>query len=174
MPPVETASLSPRTLIVIMGVSGCGKSTIGANLARQNGWTFLEGDDFHPSENIQKMVSGKGLTDQDRRAWVSAIAQAVDAHPAATLVLACSALTPFVRSRLDQTDRSPVYIHLKTESVDMVERLTRRDHFMPPDLLPSQRAALSVPIGASEFDAGKSPDVVISQIMDQLRQIQLV
>lgn len=174
MPAAETALPSPHALIVIMGISGCGKSTIGAALAHKNGWAFLEGDDFHPPENIHKMASGTSLTDIDRRTWVRAIAQTVDTHPAATLVLACSALTPFVRGRLEQTHRSLIYIHLKTETVDMVERLTRREHFMPPDLLPSQRAALSVPSSAHEFDAGEAPDVLISQIVDQLKQTRLV
>lgn len=165
---------SPRTLIVIMGISGCGKSTIGSALAHQNNWPFLEGDDFHPRGNIGKMASGVSLTDQDRRAWVSAISQAADAHPAVTLVVACSALNPFVRGRLDQTDRALIYMHLNTADVDMVARLTARDHFMPLELLPSQRAALSVPSGAYEFDAGEAPDVIITQIVEQLRHIQLV
>jgi gluconokinase len=173
MSPADTAGPSPRALIVIMGISGCGKSTIGSALARQNNWPFLEGDDFHPPENIEKMASGTALTDDDRRAWVTAIMQAVDAHPEATLVLACSALTPFVRSRLAQTDRALIYIHLSTQSVDMVERLTRRDHFMPADLLPSQRASLSVPLGAYEFDASQAADEIVKGVMGQLEHLRL-
>lgn len=119
------------------------------------------------------MSSGTGLTDDDRRAWVTGITQSVVARPEDVLVLACSALTPFVRSQLAQTDRSLIYIHLSTQSVDMVERLTRRDHFMPADLLPSQRASLSVPHGAYEFDAGKAPEDIIEGIMEQLRHLRM-
>jgi len=158
---------------VIVGISGCGKSTIGAALARQNNWRFLEGDDFHLPDNIKKMASGTGLTDSDRRAWTTAIAQAIDARTEATLVLACSALTPFVRNQLDQTLGSAIYIHFSTQAVNMGERLTKRDHFMPAELLPSQRASLSVPRGAYEFDASKAPDEIIARIMDQRRHLRL-
>ncbi|GHA89578.1 gluconokinase [Algimonas arctica] len=160
-------SSSLRSLIVIMGVSGCGKSTIGRALAAKNAWPFLEGDRFHPAENIEKMASGTPLTDQDRVAWMDGICCAVDAHAAPVLVLACSALTPFVRNRLGQIGRNLIYAHLKTDSVDMVERLGFRDHFMPAQLLSSQYAALSVPDGAYEFDASKPADRIVVQMMDR-------
>jgi gluconokinase len=161
MPPLA------RSLIVIMGVSGCGKSTIGRALAEENDWPFLEGDQFHPAANIEKMASGTALTDKDRERWVDNMNGAVDAQAAPILVLACSALTPFVRGRLDRVDRDIIYAHLKTEHVDMVDRLTAREHFMPPELLPSQYAALSVPDGAYEFDAGNPPDVIVAQMTNQ-------
>lgn len=166
-------SLSARSLIVIMGVSGCGKSTIGRALADKHGWPFLEGDRFHPADNIEKMASGVALTDQDRAGWVNNIGESIDAHAAPILVLACSALTPFVRTRLGHVDRIIIYAHLKTDNVDMVDRLTARDHFMPAQLLPSQYAALSVPDGAYEFDASDPPDMIVAQMTAQfIRALQ--
>lgn len=155
-------------LIVIMGVSGCGKSTIGQALAKGNGWPFLEGDEFHPARNIQKMSSGIALTDQDRAAWVERICKAVNAATDPILVLACSALTPFVRDGLNHINRSPLYVHLKTDRVDMADRLNQRDHFMPANLLPSQYAALSLPDGVYEFDASTAPDALAAQITEHL------
>lgn len=166
-----TAHTPARSLIVIMGVSGCGKSTVGRALAQHNNWPYLEGDDFHPDENIQKMSSGTPLTDPDRASWVEAICEAVDAQTAPVLVLACSALTPFVRNRLDQVSRKTVYAHLKIDNVDMMDRLTTRDHFMPAGLLPSQLAALSVPDGAYEFDAHAPPGMIVTQMTDQLIRV---
>jgi len=162
-------ALPARALIVIMGVSGCGKSTIGQALAEQNGWPFLEGDDFHPQQNIQKMASGEALTDQDRAAWVEAIGQAVNTDRSPVLVLACSALTPFVQGHLNAVNRTTLYAHLKTDDVNMSDRLAARDHFMPAALLPSQYAALSMPHGVYEFDASAPPDQLVSQMTDQLK-----
>jgi gluconokinase len=158
----------PGSLIVIMGVSGCGKSTIGQALAEKNTWPFLEGDRFHPTENIEKMASGTALTDQDRAAWMDGICRAANADAAPVLVLACSALTPFVRNRLGQIERNIIYAYLKTDSVNMVARLSARDHFMPAQLLSSQYATLSVPDGAYEFDANQPSDMIVAQIMDVL------
>jgi len=168
---VSAAQPQRHALIVVMGVSGCGKSTIGASLARANGWVFLEGDDFHPAANIAKMSSGAPLTDEDRGAWIEAVRKTVIASDAAVIVLACSALTPFVRDGLNQTGRNVCYIHLSTDRVDMAARLEARDHFMPPDLLPSQYAALSVPDDAAEFDASAPPDVIISGISAHLQDV---
>ncbi|MGJ8560724.1 MAG: gluconokinase [Litorimonas sp.] len=160
-----------RSLIVIMGVSGCGKSTIGRALADKNGWPFLEGDRFHPAENIKKMASGIALTDQDRAGWIDNICEAVDGHSAPVLVLACSALTPFVRTRLGHVDRHIIFAHLKTDHVDMIARLSTRDHFMPAQLLPSQYAALCVPDDAYEFDARDAPAMIVAQMTAQLIHI---
>lgn len=166
-----TVHTPTQFLIVIMGVSGCGKSTVGQAFAQQNDWPYLEGDDFHPDENIQKMSSGIPLTDTDRAHWIEAICKAVNAQTVPVLVLACSALTPFVREQLDQVSRKTVYVHLKTDKVDMMGRLTARDHFMPAGLLPSQFAALSVPTGAYEFDANAPPNVIVAQMTDLLNLV---
>jgi gluconokinase len=157
-----------RFLIVIMGVSGCGKSTVGQVLAKGSGWPFLEGDDFHPAQNIQKMSSGIALTDQDRAAWVERVCEAVNAATDPVLVLACSALTPFVRNGLNHVNRITLYVHLKTDRVDMADRLNQRDHFMPVHLLPSQYAALSLPDDVYEFVARTAPDALSAQITEHL------
>lgn len=141
---------------------------MGQAFAAQYAWPFLEGDMFHPAENVEKMASGTPLTDQDRAAWMDGICDAAVRHTAPTLVLACSALTPFVRKRLDQVDRDIIYVHLKTDHVDMAARLAARDHFMPAGLLSSQYTALTIPKGAYEFDASLPPDVILSQMTDQL------
>jgi len=147
-----------------MGVSGCGKSTTGKMLAQRHDWPFLEGDDFHPPANISKMTSGVALTDRDRVDWMDAIAKGVRASRDDVIVLACSALTPFVRYALDDMGRDVLYIHLKTDNVDMGARFAAREHFMPPELLDSQYAALSLPVDVYEFDAAQSLDTLVDAI----------
>ena len=156
-------------LIVVMGVSGCGKSTVSACLAETHNWPFLEADDFHSDANIAKMSSGTPLTDEDRVGWIEDIAKAVSERREPVIVLACSALTPMVQSRLKQIPRDILFLHLNTRSVDMFERLSKRDHFMPPSLLASQYDALSVPEGAIDIDAGLSLGTMMDRVDGALR-----
>ena len=156
------------SLLVIMGVSGCGKSTVGKRLADRLGYPFLEADDFHPPSNIRKMSGGEPLTDHDRGPWIDAIINAVDRVEADCAVLACSALTPFVRSRLEMCSRKLAYIALDTSRVDLVKRLTARDHFMPVTLLQSQLDALSIPKDAILIDADQPVEMCVSQIVQHI------
>ncbi|MBK1828470.1 gluconokinase [Haloferula rosea] len=141
----------PIQAIVIMGVSGSGKSTVGPLLAERLGGPFLDADDFHPAENIAKMRSGIALTDADREPWLQSLRARIAAHPleAPPLVLACSALKRAYRDSLRGSDGATAFIHLHGSRDQLAERLARRaaesDHFMPGSLLDSQLDALEPP-----------------------------
>ena len=155
---VENAATSPLVspaqkaalpaVIVVMGVSGSGKSTIGTQLALALHWDFEDGDWFHPARNIEKMHGGTPLTDQDRAPWLIAIADFVDSTRAAGrhAVIACSALKQRYRGVIvgSRTDVRLVYLK---GSMDLIARrlATRHEHFMPVDLLQSQFDALEEP-----------------------------
>lgn len=134
--------------MVVMGVSGAGKSTIGAMLARRLGWEYEDGDWFHPQSNIDKMHAGKPLTDEDRWPWLRAIAQNIDEtrERGGQAIIACSALKRAYRRILigERTDVRLIY--LKGDRNLIARRLAiRYGHFMPPQLLDSQFAALEEP-----------------------------
>jgi gluconokinase len=166
--------MTGKRLIVVMGVSGCGKSTVGAALAQKFDWPFLEGDTFHPQANIDKMSDGEPLQDSDRVGWIDTICASVRDMPEPVIILACSALTPLVQSLLKRSARDITFVHLATETVDMPARLNRPDHFMPATLLDSQYEALSVPLDAIEFDANMPVDRLVSEISDSLTARQFV
>lgn len=157
-------------LIIAMGVSGCGKSTLSKCLSETHDWPFLEADDFHSDANVAKMSSGKPLTDEDRVGWISDISDAVTERDEPIIVLACSALTPMVQSRLREIPRQTLFLHLNTQAVDMQARLSKRDHFMPPGLLDSQYEALTVPEDALNIDASLSPDEMMARANAVLRR----
>lgn len=132
------------TTVLIMGVSGCGKTTVAAGVAKHLAWTLLEGDAFHPPANVAKMASGSPLTDADRWPWLRAIAAEAVRHDNA--VIACSALKRAYRAIL----APDVLVYLQGSKTPIAERLrVRKGHFMPPALLDSQFAALEPP-GADE------------------------
>ena len=152
-----------KELIVVMGISGSGKSTIGRLLASQMELPFIDADDFHPRENISKMSRGEALTDEDRWPWLAAIVQYVlDSHRP-TMVLACSALKSSYRDYLGQR------LHLKLLFLDLsreegIKRLTsRKGHFMPSSLIDSQLAALETPEKALIFPATDPPEAIVKQ-----------
>ena len=128
------------TILLVMGVSGCGKTTVAAGVAERLGWTLLEGDTFHPPANVAKMASGTPLTDEDRWPWLRAIAAEASRHTNA--VIACSALKPSYRAILVPD----VLVYLQGSKALIAERLkARKGHFMPPALLDSQFAILEPP-----------------------------
>lgn len=135
-------------MIVVMGVSGCGKSTVGRALAESLGWPFYDADDFHPPANILKMSSGIPLTDQDRQPWLERLRDLLAAEQRAgrPLVLACSALKERYRSVLRSGAPDVRFVYLKGSPQEVAVLLNRRTgHFMKPDLLDSQFAALEEP-----------------------------
>jgi gluconokinase len=138
----------PPVVIVLMGVSGCGKSTVGAELSRVLGWPFRDADSFHPPANIDKMSRGVPLTDADRWPWLDAIAQWIDGRlaPSAPGIVSCSALKCAYRQRIIK-DRTRVgLVYLKGEIGLIAARLGKRTgHFMPAALLASQFEALEEP-----------------------------
>jgi len=113
-----------RELIVVMGVSGCGKSTVGETLSQILAATFLEGDDYHPPENVEKMSYGTPLTNADRALWLDQILSAVNASSAPVIILSCSALTSYVQKRLlEGTQRSIRWIWLSAPQAVIAARL---------------------------------------------------
>ena len=132
--------------IIVMGVSGSGKSVVGNGLAKAFGWPLLEGDDFHPEANVAKMASGTPLNDDDRWPWLDAIAAAMKASETGVFVT-CSALRLIYRDRLRAgAGRTVVFLFLDGTKATLAARIgARKDHFMPPALLDSQLATLEPP-----------------------------
>ena len=126
-----------------MGVSGCGKSTVGEAVAEKCGMTFIDGDDLHPNENIEKMTQGIPLTDTDRKPWLARVGQALGERNAPT-VIGCSALKRKYRDLIrEQLPDAVCFVHLDAPQSVLAERVNSRPgHFMPPELLNSQFAIL--------------------------------
>jgi gluconokinase len=135
-------------LVVVMGVSGCGKSTVGKLLARKLSAEFLEGDDLHPPRNVERMAAGIALTDTDRRDWLLETAQQLaDAHASKhALVVSCSALKRSYRNMLRTASSDLAFVHIDAEFALLEERLrARTGHYMPASLLASQLQTLEPP-----------------------------
>lgn len=133
--------------IVLMGVSGCGKTTVGSALAQRLGVPFLEGDSLHPPRNIELMRAGVPLTDADRSDWLDTIAARLQALPAGEgLVVSCSALRRSYRDRLRLACPDLRFVHLQGPQHTIAQRLSlRQGHYMPGSLLESQFATLEPP-----------------------------
>ena len=135
-------------IVVVMGVCGAGKTTVGKLLAERLGARFEEGDKYHPPENVEKMSDGAPLTDEDRRPWLDTIAANIDRWQAegTAVVIACSALKEAYRKIL-VGDRNGVFVlYLRGDVKTLTARMRqRRHHFMPASLLPSQLATLEEP-----------------------------
>lgn len=157
-----------------MGVSGSGKSTVGKRVADTLGLTFVEGDEFHPPENVAKMSAGQPLTDVDRGPWVDALAASIAAYGNRDVIVACSALSRFVRQRLRQRVSGPLcFIHLSADPEVIQRRLDQRPkHFMKAGMLASQFAALETPRGAVTIDTARSLDHVCTSVIQHIRAVQ--
>jgi gluconokinase len=135
----------PPVHVVVMGVAGCGKSVVGAELAQRLALPLIEGDDFHPPGNIEKMRLGQPLADEDRAGWLATLAEQLRAHPAGA-VLTCSALKRSYRDTLRAAAPSLHFLHLSLTPHQALERVaSRTDHFYPPSLVASQFEALEDP-----------------------------
>lgn len=157
--------------IVIMGVSGCGKSTVGAALAEALHIPYRDGDDLHPAANVEKMRAGIPLTDDDRWPWLDRVAATLQAE--APVIIGCSALRRVYRDRIRATAGGPVrFVHLTGSRDVIAARMAGRSgHYMPPSLLDSQFATLEPP-GPDEaisIDIDQSLTRLISQILPQLK-----
>jgi gluconokinase len=131
-------------IVVVMGVAGCGKTTLGQALAAAWGEPFIEGDDFHPPANVAKMRAGQPLNDQDRAGWLDALQGELRRHPCA--VLSCSALKRAYRDRLRQARPDLRFVHAAISREEAARRLRQRKrHFFPASLVDSQFAALEPP-----------------------------
>jgi gluconokinase len=140
--------VSGPVVLVVMGVSGSGKSTIARPVAQRLGWPFEEGDDLHPRANIEKMAAGHPLTDADRWPWLDAVRAWIDAQVGAgrSGIITCSALKRAYRDRLRDGQPAVRFVYLKGDEALIHARLEgRRGHFMPPELLHSQFETLEPP-----------------------------
>lgn len=164
-----STTAQPTRHVIVMGVSGSGKSTIAEGIAERTGWTFAEADDFHPKANIAKMEAGTALTDADRWPWLEALGAWMRERSAAgeSTVITCSALRrPYrdlLRTGLDSLD----FLHLDGPAAVIRERMgSRKGHFMPPELLQSQLDTLE-PLGEDEsgivLDLTRTPDELVDE-----------
>jgi len=160
-------------IVIVFGVSGAGKTTIGKLLAEELGWRFCEADDFHPRANIEKMHSGHPLTDVDRWPWLERLLEQITRSLAAkeNVVLACSALTRAYRGRLRVRD-DVKFVFLRGDFALIERQLRRRrGHFMNPALLQSQFADLEEPEpdeDAITIELGRTPEELVEEIKAKL------
>jgi gluconokinase len=159
-------------IVVIMGVAGSGKSTVGTMLADAMHCPFLDGDSLHSAANVGKMMRGIPLTDADRAPWLAAIhARLLEAFTSGrSLVVGCSALRQSYRAALAE-GIAITWVYLKGSEALIRSRLRHRDgHYMKADMLASQFEALEEPSGAIIVDVAQSPEVIVEQVSAELRE----
>ena len=156
---------------IVMGVSGCGKTSVGKALAENLGWDFYDADDFHPPENVAKMAGGIPLDDTDRAPWLTALHDLISSSLKENRlgVLACSALKERYRRQLMGGNPGVQLVYLKG-SYDLIwSRMeTRTDHYMKPHMLKSQFEALEEPIGALSVDISIPVDEIVRKILQAI------
>jgi len=160
-----------RPIIFIIGVSGCGKSTIGKLLANKVDIPFFDGDDFHPQANIDKMSTGNALTDEDREQWLVDLNQhAIGQSHIKGAIIACSALKESYRKILQKEISAKVKWVFLNGSQDLIQlRMeSRANHFMPVNLIQSQFETLEVPNYGLHMDIVDSPEVIVNNIVKEL------
>ena len=160
------ASLPRSDRLVLMGVAGCGKSSVGAALSARIGLPYRDGDDLHPAANVAKMRRGDPLTDEDRWPWLEMVGQELVKTP---MIIGCSALKRRYRQRISETSGQPVtFVHLSGSREVIEARMqARKGHFMPSSLLDSQFAALEPP-AADENAVTVDIDQPLAAIVDSI------
>ncbi|WP_218082925.1 gluconokinase [Anthocerotibacter panamensis] len=155
----------PITVIVVIGVTGSGKTTVGRMLAEALGWEFSDADDVHPAANIEKMQRGIPLTDQDRAGWLDVLKAAITVwlNENRKTVLACSALKAQYRNLLQSDRVCFVYLH-GSFALIQARLVQRQGHFMPDSLLQSQFDALEEPTDALAIDISLTPEAIVQEI----------
>lgn len=159
------------SVIIVMGVSGVGKTTIGKALASRINAAFAEGDDYHPNVNVEKMRSGVPLTDDDRWPWLDRLRSEIDRwlRDGERVVLTCSALKTSYRTRLQPEQGGVCFVHLSADRKMIEQRLSeRKGHYMPPSLLKSQLDTLEPPAEAITVDADGTIDDIIEELERKL------
>ncbi|NAS13394.1 gluconokinase [Poritiphilus flavus] len=159
-----------QAIFFLMGVSGCGKSTVGELLARRLDIPFFDGDDFHPESNIAKMSKGTPLKDEDRVGWLRRLNELAKSYSGSGAVIACSALKAHYRDMLMDSLKGRVHwIYLEGSFEEIEERLNaRKGHFMPKGLLRSQFNALEVPDRAIHVPIKLTPEEIVLAIEEAL------
>lgn len=154
-------------IVLLMGIAGSGKTTIGKRLAQELGWPFCDGDDFHPPANVEKMNRGVLLTDADRESWLTTLRQLIEKlqREKQSAVVACSALKQAYRQKLGDVR----LVYLKADYELCRQRLAgRTGHFFHPDLLANQFQTLEEPTDAITLDASQEPVVLVADIRQTL------
>lgn len=158
-------------VVILIGVSGSGKTRIGQLLATNLNWPFYDGDDFHPKANVEKMSRGIPLTDEDRASWLTTLEHLIRDLTAEgrSAVLSCSALKQTYRDRLVGNRDDVVLVYLKGD-YDLVRHrlLERKDHFMKANLLASQFDTLEEPVDVLAVDSAQEPEVIVNEIKQRL------
>jgi gluconokinase len=155
-------------IVVLMGVSGSGKSAIGELLAQRLGWAYLDADDYHPASNVEKMRTGTPLTDEDRWPWLDRMNGMLRERSGRgeKLILGCSALRQVYRERLEAGVPDLCWVHLEGSFELIQSRLLARKHrYMPPSLLQSQFATLEAPQAALAVKIDATPDQVVDAVI---------
>jgi gluconokinase len=161
-------------LLLLMGVTASGKTTVGKLLADRLGWPFYDGDDFHPAANVEKMRHGIPLTDEDRAPWLATLHQIMfeSEQRGESAIVGCSALKAAYRQVLADGLHTLRIVWLHGDPAVLQERLDqRKGHFMPRTMLPSQMAALEAPseAGVIAVNAAQPPDVIVQQILNAIQ-----
>ena len=162
--------VNPKALI-LMGVSGCGKTAVGERLSQILSWPFFDGDDFHPKENIKKMAAGIPLDDVDRAPWLRILHDLIAENLSSgkSLLLACSALKQSYRDQLTVDNSGAVFVHLKGDFDLILGRMqARQGHYMKAKMLRSQFETLEEPTDALTVDIGRNLDRITEEIITQL------
>jgi gluconokinase len=158
-------------ILVMMGVSGSGKTTVGLRLSRELGWPWYDADDHHPASNVEKMRAGTPLTDADRWPWLDRLNALLRAEQArgASAILGCSALKQAYRDRLAVGLVDIRWVHLQGSFELIQSRLqARKGHYMPATLLQSQFATLEAPSDALALDISATPEALARSVIDRL------
>jgi len=158
-------------ILIVMGVSGCGKTTIAKLLAKEFNLQYFDGDDFHPKENVAKMSKGHPLNDDDRKSWLSALNELAIKHSDKGVIIACSALKEIYREALQKKIEDLVrFIYLEGTFEEIHQRMQeRKDHFMPAELLKSQFKTLQPPKKAITVSINGSPEEILQDILSRLQ-----
>jgi gluconokinase len=157
---------------IVMGVSGCGKSSVGKALAENLGWNFYDADDFHPPENIAKMASGIPLDDSDRAPWLDSLHDLISSNLVQNRpgVLACSALKERYRQQLIEGNDGVQLVYLKG-SYELIwsRMIVRKEHYMKPHMLKSQLETLEEPTNALTVDISSSVDEIVKETLRYMK-----
>lgn len=160
--------------LIVMGVSGCGKSTVAEAIAKQLAYRYIDGDDFHPKANIEKMQKGQPLNDEDRQQWLEDLNQLLAKEPEG-VVLACSALKPHYRQTLAKHITHPIFVYLKGDFETIWERHKQRQHhfFNGQAMLKSQFETLVEPTGNNVItaDVRLSIEEIVDFVTERLAQL---
>ena len=173
---VSNAFPESGMVVVVMGVSGCGKTTVATSLAQALGWSFIEGDAFHPPENVQRMAQGIALTDADRAVWLDRLALELQeqSQSQAGVVLACSALKKSYRDVLRRGWPDALFLYLHGSADLIGQRLSaRKGHYMPSSLLQSQFETLEPPVQSElawSYGVDQSPQDIVRDVLRRMER----